>query len=137
MGQLADALRRDPENKDKFRQEGGRFDYGDPAHLLQDLVVTRRTWFDVTIVANDIPVEQLYGYLAFWDTDDPTLNFYLPLDAIRRSRRSEISDLFTTPSGRIEFLRRVEVQAREFDTSLTPEDRPTLWSRLMDDDLFS
>lgn len=141
MGQLAEALRRDPKNQTLFRTEGGRFEYGDPVHMIQDLVVTRRTWPDATILANDNPISWTYGYLAFWEPDTPTLGFILPRQAVSDCPSGHVRALFTNQNRPL--LNLVErVGAKGFDTRIVDtriedtriDTRRSSWDRLMQDD---
>jgi hypothetical protein len=134
MGQLAIALR-NPENQGAFRTEGGQFEYGSPIHMIEDLIATRRTWRDeVTILADDIPVESIFGYVAFWEPDTPTLGFKVSRAAVDGCGVKVARDLFLY-RNRHKLMNLVEREAkRGFDLGTDKDARSTSWSRLMQDD---
>ncbi len=141
MGQLAVDLQ-EPQNRIRIRAEGGQYEYEDPVHLFADLVATRRAWQNATILASSETYDQTVNFVAFWEVDDPTIDFFLSIPAaVRIQPDIQFSELFGTREGEVEFLFLVELEAKRlggFDARLNPEDRPSSWVRLFDDeDKFS
>lgn len=135
MGQLAVDLM-NPQNRTRIRAEGGQYVYGNPTHLIEDLIATRRAWQDeVTILADDRIHDRTFGYVAFWEGIDPAIDYTMPRQVTEDFPEAE--DFFKTPEGRTRLLLFVEKEAvrlGNFDTRLNPEDRPSSWVRLLEDD---
>lgn len=137
MGQLAIELQ-NPKNRERLRREGGRFEYGDPIPMIEDLVVTRQVWPDATILANDDVPSRNFGYLAFWEPLDPTLNFILPRHAVETCPDQGVQNLFGNQEGRGWILKYVEKEGlKGFNPQPEESERASSWSRLLVDDMFS
>lgn len=136
MGELAKTLR-NPKGQQTVRKEGWLYEYGDPIPMVEDLIATRRVWPDITMLANDSPVEMTYGYKCWWDVDSPTLDFRLPKRAVDHSVDPAIQGFFTVDGRRRQLLLRfVEKTAEGLGgfQEAPPAKARTVWERLMVDD---
>jgi hypothetical protein len=132
MGQLAQMLRL-PQKPQNIRRSGGTFEYGDPIPLIEDLIATRRTWPDATLLANDNTHRRMLGYLAFWEDLEPRLDFFMPMSALEDSDPQTL-DLFRDGTGRTTLLSFVEREGARGFESLDGAPRTSFWSRLAEDD---
>ena len=132
---------RDPQRRRAIEEGGGDYDYTDCFEMLGDMVALRRALPDATILANDNPLEQRLGYIAYWlrEGDEVVVYFGMSRMALENwtdpdaMRAGLLRDAFKTADGRMKILREVERRAAQ-PAPAEEVHRPSVWERLMADD---
>lgn len=133
---------RDPQRRRAIEEGGGDYDYTDCFELLDDMVALRRAFPDATILANDNPLEQRFGFLAYWlrEGDEVVVYFGMGRAALENwggeedaTRAHLLREAFKTADGRRTILREVQ-RAAAIPAPAEDVHRPSVWERLMADD---
>jgi len=114
MGELTDRLRVDPE---QVRNTGGQFRYDDPSELVRDLILLKRAIPEATLVACDNPVEQLWGYIAYWNVSsrqEVAVEAHIPVMTLKewashgpRRAVAELEPVMSSAQGRRDLAERI------------------------------
>lgn len=151
MGELSRRLQ-DPLKVERIREEGGFYEYGDLSHMFEDLVAIRRMWGEaVTIVPDRTPYGRDIRYKAFWDEDVRTQSTLSPptrpqsgylfvrpgmpvLELQINEERISQLDLAAWSKMPESLLAGVESEARRLGDFSTEPPRPSIWSKLAEEE---